>query len=360
MKVAHINAGNEYGGGLVHIVSLLSALQKNGLTTELIVMEEGPVAKAARDKGITVKVFEQSNRYDLRVLRKLLTYINTNQFDVIHSHGARANMLISLLNPFLKVKWVVTIHSDPHLDFENKGLKGRLFEKVNTKSLINADGVIAVSSEIKSIAIELGTPESKISTIHNGILFSDPVSAQKQKEVFTIISIGRLHSIKNFSFLLESLAESTMTNWKLILCGEGEEEGRLRKKAEKLNCVSHVDFKGWVASDKLNEVISQADLMVHPSRSESFPLVLLEAAEQEVPVIATDVGDVKELITDCSLGWLVKSNDKQQMMTALEEAYTAWEKEELRIKGKKLREKAVSFSLSAQSEKVADFYNKIR
>lgn len=359
MKVAHINAGNEFGGGLVHIVSLLSALQEKGIATELIVMEEGPVAEAARSKGITVKVFEQSSRYDLRVLKKLSTYINSNQFDVVHSHGPRANMLINMLNPYLKVKWVVTIHSNPLLDFEGQGLKGKLFEKVNSKSLINADGVIAVSDEIRTIAIKLGADDTQIATIHNGIHFSEPISTEKPKDVFTLISVGRLHSIKNFGFLLEALADISQTNWKLILCGEGEEEIRLRKLAEELNCSSKIDFKGWVKADRLAQTISQADIMVHPSKSESFPLVLLEAAEQQVPVIATDVGDVKELITDRSLGWLVESNNKKQMVTALKEACNDWREEKLKRKGKKLRQQALVFSLSAQSEKVITFYNKI-
>lgn len=359
MKVAHINAGNEYGGGLVHIVSLLSALKTKGLTTELILMEEGPVAVAAREKGVAVKVVGQSNRYDLRIMKKLQNYINENQFDVIHTHGPRANMLVNLLRPFLKTKWVVTIHSNPLLDFEDRGLKGRLFEKVNTRSLINADGVIAVSGEIKSIALELGVQQNCVATIHNGIDFSDPVAANHRKHVFTLISIGRLHAIKNFNFLLESLADARLTNWQLILCGEGEEEASLRLKAQELDCVSKLDFKGWVSAAELGTVISQADVMVHPSKSESFPLVLLEAAEQEVPVIATDVGDVKELVSDPSVGWLIESANKKQMVTALEEAYKEWTDESLKFKGKSLRKKALHFTLSAQADKVITFYNKI-
>ncbi|MCC5896191.1 MAG: glycosyltransferase family 4 protein [Alkalibacterium sp.] len=359
MKAAHINAGNEYGGGLVHIVSLLSALQKSGVTTELILMEDGPVAKAARAKGLTVTIFEQSSRYDLRVLKRLQEYINANAFDVIHTHGPRANMLINLLKPFLKGKWVVTIHSNPLLDFENKGVKGKLFEKINTRSLIKADGVIAVSNEIKSIAIELGANACHISTIHNGIQFTDPLVTEKNKELFTLVSVGRLHAIKNFDLLLESLAVSGLPHWKLILCGDGEEEAGLRKKAEDLNVLSHIEFKGWIDSHELKQVISQTDVMVHPSKSESFPLVLLEAAEQEVPVIATNVGDVKELISDQSYGWLVESNNIEQMTAALKEAHLAWSEGRLKDKGKKLREQASAYSLSSQSEKVTAFYTQI-
>ncbi|PRY83475.1 glycosyltransferase family 4 protein [Alkalibacterium olivapovliticus] len=360
MKVAHINAGNEFGGGLVHIISLLTALQETGTEAELIVLEEGPVAKAAREKGLSVTVFEQSSRYDLSVLKQVKAYIQSNQFDLVHTHGPRANMLVNLLRPFLKVKWVVTVHSNPLLDFENQGLKGRLFEKINTKSLIKADGVIAVSNEIKMIVCELGGRASQIATIHNGITFSEPLSSVSHEEIFTIIAVGRLHRIKQFDLLLDALTEMGTTNWQLMLCGEGEEEGRLRRLAEELHCSPHIHFEGWLPAERLKEVIAQADIMVHPSKSESFPLVLLEAAEQEVPVIATDVGDVRELITDYELGWLIESADKQELVRALNEAYSEWIEGKLPIKGKQLREHALAYSLTAQAEKVTSFYNRIR
>ncbi|WP_417896874.1 glycosyltransferase, partial [Bacillus toyonensis] len=115
MKVLHINAGAEEGGGKTHIISLLSQFPQKEV--ELMVFEEGAIAREARNLGIQVHVFTQSSRYDLSILSKIKSFINENQFDIVHTHGARANFYLSLLKKGIKAKWIMTVHSDPTLDF---------------------------------------------------------------------------------------------------------------------------------------------------------------------------------------------------------------------------------------------------
>lgn len=356
MKVAHLNAGNEYGGGLVHIVSLMEKLNAEQPTAELLLMEEGPVAKEARDKGIPVKVFEQRSRYDLLVLKRLLSYVNEEGFDIIHSHGPRANMLMRLLQALVKAKWVVTVHSNPMLDFKGRKIAGRLFEKVNTSSLIKADGLVAVSEEIRQILIKLGCEAGRVSTIHNGIEFQEPISGFSRKEKLTLIMIGRLHPVKNFSLALEALNQWGQSDWELLICGEGPEKASLKRQATVAGLEARVQFLGWLDTLELKKALHQSDLMIHPSLSESFPLVLLEAAEQLVPVIATDVGDVRWLLNSQDLGWLIRPEDKMSLLEALEAAYTEWQSGELKKKGQRFRQHAEQFSLTAQAGQVRSFY----
>ncbi|EXJ23659.1 Poly(glycerol-phosphate) alpha-glucosyltransferase [Alkalibacterium sp. AK22] len=359
MKVAHINAGNEYGGGLVHIVSLLEKMNAKQPVAELLLMEEGPVAKAAREKGIPVKVFEQQSRYDLLVLKRLLSYVNEEGFSILHSHGPRANMLMKLLQPLIKAKWVATVHSHPLLDFKERGFFGRVFEKVNTSSLLRADGLIAVSEEIRDVLIELGCQADRVCTIHNGIDFKDPISGHLQTEKLTLIMIGRLHPIKNFALALEVLSQWEQTNWQLLICGEGQEKTELQQLAVSYGLSDQVCFLGWLNSRELKMRVHQSDLMIHPSLSESFPLVLLEAAEQQVPVIATDVGDVRCLLSRKDLGWLISPADSASLLEALEAAYIDWQSGELKQKGERLRKQGQQFSLTAQVDQVRSFYEQL-
>lgn len=359
MKAIHVNAGNEYGGGLVHIISLLSNMKSKGIDCELIVLEEGPVAEAARTALITVHVFKQSSRYDIRVIPKLTGYINSSDADVVHAHGPRANMLLSMISPFIRIKWISTIHSNPYLDFKNMGLKGKIFEKINMKSLKRSDGIIAVSREIADIAKKIGVNPNKVEIIHNGIDFSEPLSSKKDKNVFTIISVGRLHKIKNYSLLIRTLSYMKVEDWKLIICGDGEEEKELCTLVKKFSLSSKIEFRGWLDSDMLKSLISQSDILVHPSLSESFPLVLLEAAEQSIPVISSDVGDVSCLIKEERISWLIKPDSEKELEQAINEAYSLWKDNKLSIIGKRLREEALSFSLSNQSDEVVSFYKKV-
>lgn len=359
MKVMHINAGNEYGGGLSHIISLLSALQEKEVFAELLVLEEGPVAAAARLEEIDVAVIQQSSRYDLRVFKKLINYINNSQAEIVHTHGPRANMVMGILKPFIKAKWIVTLHSNPYLDFSDRGLKGSLFEKINVSSVKKADSVITVSNEIRWIMQKVGLHETQLHTVYNGIDFEPPLMKAKNEHTFQLIAVGRLEAVKNFSFLLKVLADLGLPNWKLVLCGEGKEEESLIRLSQELSIESHVEFKGWLNKDDLRAAISESDLMVLPSISEGFPVVLLQAAEQQIPCIASNVGDVKTLMALSEAGWLVEANDANALGYSLKEAYNKWEIHELEELGWQFRQTAEQFSLLNQAEAVIKVYNQV-
>lgn len=359
MKIIHINAGNEYGGGLSHIVSLLSTLKGNETDAELLVLEEGPVAAAARLENIKVEVIQQSSRYDFTVLKKIASYINGSDADVVHTHGPRANMVINILKPFIKAKWIVTLHSNPYQDFSDRGLKGKAFEKINILSVKRAESIITVSDEIKSMMIESGLKETQLHTVYNGIKFEEPLPKDKNKSVFQIIAVGRLEAVKNYPFLFKVLSEIRQLNWKLVLCGDGAEKERLIHLAQDLNIDSRVEFTGWLNEDTLQLNISESDVMVLPSVSEGFPVVLLQAAEQQVPCIATNVGDVKALLNSPEIGWLVESNDTRGLIDSLQAAYEEWETGKLTERGRLFRKTAERFSLSNQSKDVIKIYEAV-
>ena len=97
MKVLHVNAGLEKGGGLFHIINLLTEAKKEGQDFELLTLAEGPVSQKAISKGIKTHVLKTKSRYDLTSLKRLSQFINENNFDYVHTHGARANLYLSLI-----------------------------------------------------------------------------------------------------------------------------------------------------------------------------------------------------------------------------------------------------------------------
>lgn len=147
MRILHMNAGAEDGGGKTHIISLLDQFPTGEV--ELAVFEDGIVAKEARELGIKVHVFSQKSRYDLSILKNISEFINKEKFDVVHTHGPRANFYVSLMKKKIKAKWVTTIHSDPFQDFTKQGLKGWIFTKLNLKALKNIDLFFVVTNRLK-------------------------------------------------------------------------------------------------------------------------------------------------------------------------------------------------------------------
>lgn len=338
MKVLHINAGLEEGGAKTHILSLLSQFPQEKV--ELLVLEEGSVAQEARLIGIKVCIVNQNSRYDLTILSEIINYIKRNQFDIVHSHGARANLLIALIKKKFSSTWIATVHSDPRLDFMDKGLKGRIFSSLNIWSLKKADKLIVVTDNIKKELIKSKVLSEKIFVVYNGIIFDGKPAIKNNHTLFTMTCIARLHPVKGHEFLLESLKSSELNNFRLNIIGEGKLREKLEKKVINLKLEKKVKFFGTLQKKEIEEVLQKTDLTVLTSLSEGFPLVLLESANQKVPFISTDVGDIARLVPNSSYGWLVPVNDQLAFTSALKEAYLLWQSNNLIEKGEKLFELA--------------------
>ncbi|KRL59040.1 glycosyltransferase family 4 protein [Latilactobacillus fuchuensis] len=335
MRVLHINAGLENGGGLSHIIGLLSQFPKDEV--ELLTFADGPVAAAAKKKGIKVKIMGKSSRYDFGLLKELVAYINAGDFDLVHTHGARANLFLSLIRNKIKAKWIITVHSDPRLDFMQRGVLGWLFTKLNIRSLKKADGIFAVTQNFKNVLLALGIAENKIRVIYNGIRFQTVVPERQPHDKFEIVIVGRLHPVKGHSILLNAFKEAAIKEAQLTIIGEGELKNDLQKLTSDLKIDQQVNFTGMLTQTEINQYYLKTDLAVLSSLSESFPLVLLEAANYGVPVIATDVGDMRQLIPDDNYGWIVPTQDMIALKTALLEAYANWQTGTLQPIGDRLR-----------------------
>lgn len=350
MKILHINAGLEDGGGKNHILSLLS--QFDSETAELLVLERGIIAEEAAKLGIRVHVLEQRSRYDLSILKRLVQFISDGSFDIVHTHGARANFIFAAVHKKVPAIWVTTVHSDPTLDFMNRGIKGTIFTKLNTASLKKADHLILVSDSLKEPLLELGLKKEQMTVIYNGIQFANKLDQPSAKnEVFTLTCIARLHPIKGHEVLLKSLAAAQFTDFKLHLVGDGELKSTLEELVRTLKLQDQVQFHGFLDAAQVEAQIVQSDVTVLASYNEGFPLVLLESAKQKVPFIATDVGDVQRLIPDNGYGRLVPPRSVNDLTVALNEAYSDWEHNNLATKGEKV------YQLAHEQFSIQRFYN---
>jgi L-malate glycosyltransferase len=325
MKILHLNAGNENGGGMFHILSLLKNLNRSEFV--LGVFEKGEMLERAKELDIQVELFAQKKKLDLSLLKQIEEYIRLNNIDMIHTHGPRANFYGALLKKKIKVPWIVTVHSDPRDDFMGKGWKGRLYTTINMKVLAYADHCLAISDRFKKILMGLNIPEDKISVILNGIDFHlKPERIYNRKDFglskndFVIIMIARLEAVKGHKIALEALASSLENNKniQLLLAGDGAEQKKLKEIAVQKGIADNVHFLGH--RNDIKELFSIADISMLSSFSESFPLVLLEAARARLPVITTDVGGVRNLVLDSTYGWVVPVGNSSKLAEAIEEA----------------------------------------
>jgi len=361
LKVLHVISGGETGGSRKHVVTLLAKFPKE--TASLVVFQEGPLAKEAREQNIDVHLLSQTSRYDLSVLKKLVELIESGRYDLLHTHGPRANLYAALIKNKINIPWITTIHSDPSLDFMKSGLKGFLFTKLNLWALKKIDYFFAVSERFKENLITLGISGNKVKTVYNGIDFSNDANSYALRradlglsdEDFVITMVARLHPIKGHMLVLDALKSLNRPGIKLLIVGDGSLEKELKDRTSHLGLEEQVKFLGF--RQDVDAIYSLSDVALMASYSESFPLALLEAANQRIPVITTDVGGVGQLIADERLGWIVPIGDSSSIAEAIDKAYARKRQNELSIMGQALYKHASThFSLNNLYEETIATY----
>src|SRR5690625_4928448 len=147
-KVLHLNAGNETGGGMHHILDLLQQFNHDRFT--LGVLEEGEMLHRARRLGIHTVSFANHAKFSFPLLRHISQYITQNNISIVHTHGPRANVYVNILRRMAKFHWVVTIHSDPKQDFMSKGIYGNLLSNIHLRAIKNADKIITIAKPLST------------------------------------------------------------------------------------------------------------------------------------------------------------------------------------------------------------------
>lgn len=359
MKILHVNAGLEKGGGLSHIVNLLTEAKNQGADFELLTLADGPVATAAKKMGIKTTILGAQSRYNLSVLRKLTKFINKGNFDIVHTHGARANLFVSMIKNHIRAKWIITVHSDPLKDFEGRGIVGNVFTKLDIMALKKADGIFAITQNFSDLLVEkLGIPKTKICVIYNGIFFHENTEVPKKyaHPYFNIINVGRAEKVKGQDILLKAIKRINNRNIRLHIAGDGSELNNLRALARDLGISSQVTFHGFLNQKKISELYQKMDLAVLTSYSESFPLVLLEASDNLVPILSTDVGDIEKMIPSEKYGFVAKIGDLDDICEKLRQAIAS-SKEELENMAEKEKTYLMhAFSMKNQLVAIENYY----
>lgn len=362
MKILHLNAGNETGGGMYHILSLLKAYNRQEFI--LGVMEKGELYKRAMDLGIQTVYFPNHIRMSLPLMYRIAHYLRQENITCIHTHGPRANVYASFLKRFASFYWVLTVHSDPFYDFLEKGAWGKILTRMNLNAIKKADHIIAISDPFKQTLMKYGVRNQQITTVFNGVDFRQKKLAAHAKrdfgiadEYFLFLKVARLERVKGHQFALEAFSRliKKKANCQMMFLGDGSLLSELKAQAKALNIKEYVHFLGH--REDVSQFYGMADATLLTSLSESFPLVLLESARARTPIISSNVGGVNKLITDHSLGWIIEPGNVNELVHSMEEVLGYHEKGQLPLIGDKLYRHASSkFSIDTFANAIYDVY----
>lgn len=368
MKVLHLISGGDTGGAKTHIINLLCGL-KDKVEVKLVCFIDGPFAEDLKKNGIDVEVIEQRSRFDFSVVNKLKDLIESENYEIVHSHGARANLISYFLKKKVKAKFITTVHSDYLLDFKDNFYKNIVFTNLNKFALKRFDNYIAVSDSFKEMLVSRGFDKDKIFTIYNGIFLEDRAIKDKEsylkekkninyKDKFIVGILARLDKVKDHETFLRAAREVLDKDKSVIflIAGDGQDKEHLLSLRKELGLEDNVYFLGNETHpyDFLNAI----DINVLCSLSESFPYVIMEGGSLKKATIASKVGGIPKIILDGETGKLFEKQDYKALAAHILDLKN--NDDERKKLGENLYSRIIdNFTHIKMAEKHVDIYKKI-
>jgi polysaccharide pyruvyl transferase CsaB len=368
MKVLHLIGGGDVGGAKVHVLSLVKELTKH-IDVTLLSLRPGAFADEARAMGINVEVIKSSNV--VSDIRKAIRYVKNNNFDIIHSHGAKANIFAYAIKKACGIPVITTMHSDYKLDYMQSVPKRLTIGLLNSMALRSLDYYIVVTTAFRKMLADRGFNPNSIYNILNGIDFDKPQKDYSREE-FALkyglkldendILVGiaaRLTPVKGIGTLLEAAKIVVQSNPKVkfLIGGDGEDYKALTSQTHQLGLENNVFFLGWLQDPY--ELMSIIDISVLTSISEGFPYSILEGARFSKATVSSRVGGIPDLIDSSVNGYLFEPLDCKTLAKYLLEL--SLDKEKREEFGKRIYEKAYkNFSLDAMRKTQLGIYDEIQ
>ena len=219
-----------------------------------------------------------------------------------------------------------------------------------------AGAVISNSEGLKELALQ-ARPSQEIGLIYNGIDIEQfrPMK-NKVSDKFVLLCTSRLTTRKGIDYLIRAAAILIKKKYpiQVELVGEGNDQQFLEDLAKELGIEKDILFKGRMDHDDMPKAYSQADVFVLPSLNEGMSNTMLEALASGLPLVATDTGGTKELVTDGQNGFIIKMKDAQDLAEKVEKIIL--DKELCQKMGEESRKKAEAMSWKNVADKYLEYY----
>lgn len=330
MKVLYGITKSNFGGAQRYVFDVALAAHKKGFDVAVLCGGEGLLVQKLKAENIRVISLPYLGR-NISVVKDIVSFffiwktLLKEKPDVFHTNSSKMGLLGNLAGRLARVpKIIFTAHGFAFN--EPRPLIQKFIIKVLVwKTILLSHKTICVSRRSKHDVEHLPFIKDKLTIIRNGIipftLLSRETARQKlvpdiSKDTLLVGSTSELHRVKGLDVLLEAWKNFKIAHdGVLVLIGSGEEEQKLKNMAHTLDISGSVYFAGFI--ENARELLSGLDIFVLPSRSEALPYAPLEAGIAELPVIATRVGGVPEIIENEKTGILISRENVNELTQAL-------------------------------------------
>jgi glycosyltransferase involved in cell wall biosynthesis len=317
LRIAHIDTERTWRGGEQQAFSLMEGLKSRGHYNLLISHRDSVLSERARGHFSMMEVAPWGE-WDFVAAHFLNRRIKSERIDVIHAHTGHGVSLAVLASMGTRIPVVIT----RRVDFP---LSQNLFSQWK---YARVQQVVAISDGVKKVLLSSGIPDKKITVVHSGVDFNrylsiHPLSKKDlgvPEDCYVIGQVAALAPHKDQNNLLEAMAllRKEVPNIRLFVVGEGELRSQLKKKSEALGVDDIVQWLGFQSNPL--DFISAFDVFCLSSREEGLGTSILDAMVLKVPVVATHVGGVPELIEHEKTGYLVPPSNAPVLAMVLQKA----------------------------------------
>lgn len=336
LKIMYLITKGNFGGATRYVYELATALPESDYDVSVVFGEGEALAKKLQLTKIRTLQINTLGRdlnifQDLKVFWRLWQLFRQEKPDIIHLNSSKIGGLGALAGRLAGVKKIIFTGHGWAFNEDRPWLAKKLIAVGHWLTILLAHQTIAVSKKVLEQISTWPGVKGKITLIYNGI---DKINFLSERDArllllpdktdkFWLGTIAELHRNKGLDILIDAFARlvknliSSQLGWSLylVIIGEGEEHGRLEKLISSKRLEGRIILLGQV--EDARKYLKAFDIFILPSRTEAFPYALLEAGYAGLPIIASEVGGIPEIITDAESGLLVPAGNVAELEKSL-------------------------------------------
>lgn len=314
--ILHINTEKGFRGGEIQTLELARRLQKNGFPTIMLCHKDGLLLQKAKQLNIQCVEFNPKGELDIFSALKLRRIVKEYKIDIVHCHTSHA----------LGIAYLSAIRNKGVKVVGTRRVSFPFHSKWSLKKYLASSKIVSVSESIAKGLLESGVPSEKLAVIHSGFDISkfrnlpDPKVMKERLGVaknYPVIGVvGALAHHKGHKTFLKAISKVWITypNTIVVFVGEGAAKEDLKKSVD--SRALPAIFLGFI--ENVAPIYKSFDIFVLPSVSgEGSPAVIKEAAAAGIPVVATNVGGVDEILRNNQEALIVQPSDPAKLANAI-------------------------------------------
>ena len=363
MKICYILTRSDAIGGVqIHVRNFSKMMNEKMHDAHIIVGGNGTYIQHLLDEGHNVHSIKFLKKninpiFDLLAFFELIICLRRIRPEIVSTHSSKAGVLGRLASRLLGIPIVFTAHGWAFTEGIGR-IKQSFYSKIETVMSIMTYKIITVSNYDLNLALEKKiTEKNKILSIHNGMpeiseRFVSKISSNRIK----ICMVARFDTQKDHMTLLTSLAEIKDLSWNIDFLGDGPLLSSVKKYAQDLDIEDRVNFLGHVSDVSI--FLSEAQIFTLISNWEGLPRSIIEAMRSGLPIVATDVAGVKEMVEDNVNGYLIPRKDSKILSKRLE-SLIADEELRKRMAKESIKKYQEGFTLDRTFDRTLAIYQEI-